>query len=74
MMAELRREIAEQNEIERKANLCDELLTLLYNAVGYMYEQGEDRSEAAAYLLTTETVLDAIDNGDYEVLEKELCN
>ena len=74
MMAELRREMAEQEEIERKANLCDELLTLLYNAVGYMYEQGEDRGEVAAYLLTTETVLDAIDNDDYEVLEKELCN
>ena len=73
MKAELMREMAEQKELEMKARLCDELLTLLYNAVGYMYEQGEERSEVAEYLLTTETVLDAIDDCDYKALEKELC-
>jgi len=68
MKAELMMEMAEQKELEVKAEACDELFVLLHNAIGFMREQGMSNENIAEYLGTTIDILDAIEEEDAEAI------
>ena len=71
MMTELRMELAEQEQLEAKAEACDELFVFVDNAIGYMYEQGMSKEDVAKYLNTTVKIIDAISIEDAEtIIEK----
>lgn len=65
-MSELRQQMAEQEEIETKANVVDTIITLLNNAICYMTDNGMSKDEVAEYIGTSTDILDAIDEEDFE--------
>ena len=68
MKAELMMELAEQRDLETKAEACDVLFTIANNAISYMYEQGMSDEDVAKYLFTTTDIIDAINNEDAEAI------
>ena len=54
--------------MNKKAKAFDTVFTLLYNAIGFMYEQDMSKEEVAEYLGTTEEILDAIDEEDIDII------
>lgn len=68
MKAELMMELAEQRELEIKAEACDILFGIANNAIDYMYKQGMSDEDVAKYLFTTTDIIDAINNEDAEAI------
>ena len=61
MKSELIKEIA---ELELKAKMCDELFTLFWNALSYMYEN-DDRNAIIDWFNMTDEQLHMIETQDF---------